>query len=62
MKKLNNSPIPHAENTEMTDENVMNMSAYSDCGMVRVTPEQFCEVFDGQVLMAEQKESDKGMV
>ena len=34
MKKLNNSPIPHAENTEMTDENVMNMSAYSDCGMV----------------------------
>lgn len=58
MKKLNNSPIPHAENTEMTNENVMHMSAYSDCGMVRVTPEQFCDVFDGQVLRVEQWKSD----
>lgn len=58
MKKLNNSPIPHAENTEMTDENVMHMSAYSDCGMVRVSPEQFCDVFDGQVLRVEQWKSD----
>lgn len=58
MKKLNNSPIPHAENNEMTNENVMHMSAYSDCGMVRVTPEQFCDVFDGQVLRVEQWKSD----
>lgn len=58
MKKLNNSPIPHAENTEMTDENVMHMSAYSDCGMVRVSPEQFCDVFDGQVLRVERWKSD----
>lgn len=57
-KKAKNNPIPHAENTEMTNENVMHMSAYSDCGMVRVTPEQFCEVFDGQVLMAEQWKSE----
>ena len=57
-KKTKNSPIPHAENTEMTNENVMHMSAYSDCGMVRVTPEQFCDVFNGQVLRVEQWKSD----
>ncbi len=51
----NNKPIPFAkDDIEMTNANIMEMSANSDCGMVRVTPEQFCEVFDGQVLRVEQ--------
>lgn len=54
----NNKPIPFAkDDIEMTNANIMEMSANSDCGMVRVTPEQFCEVFDGQVLRVEQQKS-----
>lgn len=53
----NNKPIPFAKDNEMTDANIMEMSANSDCGMVRVTPEQFCKVFDGHVLRAEQQKS-----
>lgn len=53
----NNKPIPFAKDIEMTDANIMEMSANSDCGMVRVTPEQFCKVFDGHVLRAEQQKS-----
>lgn len=57
MRKNSNDPIPFAKDIEMTDANIMEMSANSDCGMVRVTPEQFCKVFDGQVLRVEQQKS-----
>lgn len=57
MPQKNKNLIPFAKDIEMTDANIMEMSANSDCGMVRVTPEQFCKVFDGQVLRVEQQKS-----
>ena len=58
MTQKSKNPIPFAkDDIEMTDANIMEMSANSDCGIVRVTPAQFCEVFDGQVLRVEQQKS-----